>query len=247
MSNPFHILNGDALLNQFPSLPGERIIARECLVDGPVDGATIPELLKTRAQFISQNYAGYSEADYYQRVAPEIEKIMQLPAGVTVNLWFEDDLFCQVNCWFILYLLEQQASDFQVYLVRPPVHTRYGFALFNSAELQQLYQQKIALKSIEQLAQLWTYYQQNNQEALLTVAQQFEADYPFILRAVNAHLDRIPKVGFLGRPKQILLDLQQDLGTADFGAIFRAFCERAPIYGFGDLQVRHLLQELESA
>lgn len=35
----FHILNGDALKSQFPEqILGEKIIARECLVDGSVEG-----------------------------------------------------------------------------------------------------------------------------------------------------------------------------------------------------------------
>ena len=35
----FHILNGDALKSQFPErILGEIIVARECLVDGPVEG-----------------------------------------------------------------------------------------------------------------------------------------------------------------------------------------------------------------
>ena len=33
----FHILNGDSLSGQFPEeIPGEKVIFRECLVDGPV-------------------------------------------------------------------------------------------------------------------------------------------------------------------------------------------------------------------
>ena len=32
----------------------------------------------------------------------------------------------------------------------------------------------------------------------------------------------------------------------DFGIIFKEFCKREPIYGFGDLQVKRLLSELEN-
>ena len=42
MNNIYHILNGDSLKNQFPkSISGELIVARECLVDGNIQGEDI--------------------------------------------------------------------------------------------------------------------------------------------------------------------------------------------------------------
>lgn len=39
MTKQYHILNGTALKEQFPKqIPGERIIAKECMVDGSVNG-----------------------------------------------------------------------------------------------------------------------------------------------------------------------------------------------------------------
>jgi hypothetical protein len=37
-----------------------------------------------------------------------------------------------------------------------------------------------------------------------------------------------------------------NITLADFGIIFREFTKRAGIYGFGDLQVKRLLKELDS-
>ena len=98
----YHILNGDILKEQFPDISGELIVARECLVDGDVNGKNLAELYNSRAKFISKNYRGYSIRDYYEKTVPEFQKIQDIPENSDINLWFEDDLFCQVNLWFVV-------------------------------------------------------------------------------------------------------------------------------------------------
>ncbi|MBL4568251.1 MAG: hypothetical protein JKY69_00790, partial [Flavobacteriaceae bacterium] len=76
MRKQYHILNGDSLKEQFPvTIDGEIIVARECLVDGDVTGCDLDELFRSRAKFISTNYDGYSEQDYYDKTVPELLKI----------------------------------------------------------------------------------------------------------------------------------------------------------------------------
>ena len=113
----YHILNGDALKEQFPKdIDGEVIVARECLVDGDVHGGSLEELFATRARYLSKHYKEVSEAYYYEHTVPEIKKITEIPAGSEVNLWFEDDLFCQVNFWFVLHTLMSHANNLTIYL-----------------------------------------------------------------------------------------------------------------------------------
>jgi len=119
MTIEYHILNGDALKAQLPkSITGEIIVARECLVDGPVEGSTLEALYETRTQFLSSAYGGNEEIDYYQKTISEFEKIQRIPHGAEINLWFEDDLFCQVNLWFILHLMKESDEIYNLFLVR---------------------------------------------------------------------------------------------------------------------------------
>ena len=37
-----------------------------------------------------------------------------------------------------------------------------------------------------------------------------------------------------------------ELNTEQFGLIFKEFCNRESIYGFGDLQVKRLLDEIKN-
>ncbi|MEM6265410.1 MAG: DUF1835 domain-containing protein [Bacteroidota bacterium] len=244
MSIQYHILNGDALKDQFPSeIAGEIMVARECLIDGPVTGESLEAFFQTRADFISREYGNYSIADYYRDTVSEFEKIQAIPEGSDIFLWFEDDLFCQVNMWFVASLLQaHSASGTSVFLLRPSVHTVYGFGGLGQAELIAIYQNRIPLEKIDRLASLWKYYQQNDTESLVQVATELSDRYPFILPAVEAHLDRIPAGNQPGRPIECLVSIMKELDTKNFGLVFKEFSKREAIYGFGDLQVKRLLK-----
>lgn len=215
MNNQYHILNGDALKQQFPNeIEGERIVARECLVDGDVRGESLEELYQNRAQFLSSAYGDGSIEEYYQKTVTEFEKIQAIPDNAVINLWFEDDLFCQVNYWFVVYLLGQSNKNYTLYLVRPQQHNQYGFGGYNQSELLSLYEDRLPLgaSEVEEIASLWKFYQKEDLINLMAVARILESKYPFILTAVKAHIDRIPANGNLGRPVQSLMEYYKEVG-----------------------------------
>ncbi|MFT5917401.1 MAG: hypothetical protein ACJAWV_001727 [Flammeovirgaceae bacterium] len=159
MKTQHHILNGDSLKQQFPkSIRGELIVARECLVDGNVKGSNLAELFDSRAQFISQHYDGFSQQDYYENTVPEFTKMQTIASESEICLWFEDDLFCQVNLWFVLHLLRISGQENPISLVRPRIHTQYGFGGLSESELISIYENRVLLKQIDELAKLWLFY-----------------------------------------------------------------------------------------
>lgn len=246
MKKQYHVLNGDVLKEMFPeNIEGEIIVMRECLIDGDLYGQTQEVFFETRATFLSVNYGG-SIRDYYDKVVEEIDKIRNLPQDSEVNLWFEDDLFCQVNFWFVVHLLFQHRTTNSVYLIRPEKHDQYGFGGLSGAELQMVYKQKIGLKQLESIANLWSLYQKEDAQGLLKAALELETAYPFITAAVKAHIDRIPKGSDEGRPIRSLKAIIKELDTQDFGPIFREFNKQESIYGFGDVQVKRLLDQIKN-
>ena len=241
----YHILNGDVLQSQFPTnISGEQIVFRECLVDGSVEGESLEGLLATRATFISQHYEGVTEEDYYSKTHSEFQKIINIPPKSEVNLWFEEDLFCQVNFWFTVHLLQQHIPTASIYLVKPNPPYQYGFGYMNREELLVLYKEKQLLTKKKELASLWRYYQKEDINQLLKIAQALSIEYPFLVPVVKAHLDRIPREGHIGRPSQALLQIMEDLGTNDFAPAFKVFSKQEAIYGFGDMQVMRLWKKL---
>ena len=243
MQNQYHILNGDALKMQFPSsISGKILVMKECLIDGDVRGKTLSEFYQNRATYLSKTYKG--STNYFQKVVPEFQKMMTIPDGCTINLWFEYDLFCQVNLWFVLYLLKKHTNS--MFLILPNSKSPYGFGEMNKTELKVAYEKKLGITLSERdlLNQLWKYYQQNNIEQLLSISAELGSKYQFLIPAIKAHQARLPNKNQLGRPKVAILEIMKDLGTKDFGLVFREFCKREGIYGFGDLQVKRIFDEV---
>ncbi|MBC8214119.1 MAG: DUF1835 domain-containing protein [Candidatus Marinimicrobia bacterium] len=247
MKKQYHILNGDSLKEQFPDgIQGELIVARECLVDGNVKGKDLNDFFHTRAEFISSNYNGYNEQDYFEKIVPEFQKMQNIPDNSDVNLWFEDDLFCQVNFWFVVHLLCKSIKNTTVFLIRPKVHSQYSFGGLNKSELISIYENRLELTELDKLANLWESYQIGDTTKLVDSARKLESKYPFILPAVEAHIERIPTMGNIGRPTESLVAIMKELETDEFGAVFREFSKRESIYGFGDLQVKRLFDEIKN-
>ena len=247
MEKQYHILNGDALKEQLPkSIEGDIIVARECLVDGAVDGKTLDDLFETRAQFMASNYEDCTVEGYREKTVVEFQKILQIEESAEINLWFEDDLFCQVNFWFVLHLLAETKKTYALFLIRPLSHSQYGFGGLNKQELVSVQENRIPLTDIEKLAQLWSFYQNNDSEELLKISKSLDSKYPFLLPAVQAHIDSEPKNGDNGKPAESLIKIMKELKTDKFGPIFMEFCKRESIYGYGDLQVKRLIDKIQT-
>lgn len=242
--NTTHILNGDALLAQFPEdISSNPIIARLGLVDGNVKANSLEELFLVRHQHICKYFEDVTFESYQQKVITELSKIKATPNKNDIILWFEKDLFCQVNFWFLLDYIETHKLKNTLYLVLPSKNP-YGFGGLSKAELTICYQNKIKLTKLPVLNQLWKAYQAEDLILLQELANELESEYPFIKTAVNAHLDRIPTKHSLGKPKETLKQIIKELNTTDFGKVFQEFCKREAIYGFGDLQVKRMFEEI---
>lgn len=228
----YHILNGDALNGQFPTdhIYGELIIARECLVDGDVDGETLEEFFATRATSLVDLY-GPLDQDYYEKVVPEINKILDISEG-------------EVNFWFVCSLLTNQ--EILVNLVRPTSSLQYGFGGMDKKALVAAYHQKtqILTKDLDSFSSLWLAYQEKNEDELHRISNQLLPRFPFLKEAVKAQIERGIQ-NEIGRPEKALLRIMEELGH-DFKLVFSEFCKREPIYGFGDLQVKRLFDKLTS-
>ncbi len=249
MCKVYHILNGDSLRQQFPKdLKGEIIVTRECLIDGDVKANGVEELFDTRVKFITSCYGNGSATFYNQNVVTEFKKMQNIPEGTDVNLWFEDDLFCQVNFWFVVNLLSNTLENRTFFLVRPKVGSEYSFAEMNTTELIEAYKKRktIELSEIRMIGELWNFYQMNDIEKMIASAEKLNLKFDFLLPAIQAHIDRIPVGGKTGRVTQTLVSIINDLGTTEYIPVFKEFSKREKIYGFGDMQIKRFLEEIKS-
>jgi len=244
----YNILNGDSLACSFPDtkIEGNIIVVREGLIDGDLSGDNLNNFWQARAK-----YMGLTEPEYQNKVVKEFEKIIHAPDNTEFNLWFEYDLFCQVNMWFVISILNSLSIKKNVYAVytsyldKTNKHFWNGFGPANSGELIICFADRILLKDVDlRLGQdLWTAYKSGNLEELIRLAKNQSPAFPYLQEVVKAHVDRFPKDGRKGRPERVLEDITKNIST-DFHEVFNEFWDRESIYGFGDIQLKRLYDKV---
>ena len=199
-------------------------------------------LFDTREEFLKNAHPEIDTIDYRSDVVGEFMKTQDIPEGAEVNLWFEQDVFCQVNLWFTCYLFDHFNVRNDIYLVMPEKQTQYGFAWYKPNQLLGLWKKRKQFVHMKSFAHLWECYAKNEVEALDNAGRELHMEYPFLVSAIGAYLESIPNNEWLGRPVNALQIIVKELGTNQFGAVFQEFCKRESIYGYGDLQVKRLME-----
>lgn len=238
-----HVLAGDAIADNFKQadINGETIVCRECLVEGDVNAASLKEFWQIRSKFITNNY-GEKEEKYFQNSVGEFEKLRTLATSETeVNLWFEYDLFCQVNLWFCLYLLkESKAKIFRVApILRQGDEIWKGFGGLETEVLEKCFAERVKFNDAEILlgANLWKAYQIADFETLDKLSETKSSCFPYLREVCRAE---IAKNSLPGRVLRGIMAA----GKTDFAEIFTEFTTQAGVYGFGDLQIKRLMSEI---
>ena len=258
-----HILNGDGLKHVLEKLlpgqiPGEFLTMCECLMDGPVIGGANEDLslfFEQRTRFLQELYPGLDADEYDKLGQSEFQKMRQIQKKSVICLWFERDVFCQVNLWFVAWIINQYVEQPHVYLIEPGPKSPYAFNGLSAAEIYDVFEQRIRIdpEQLSALAMLWQHYVAGNRVGLKQSALKLSEPFLFIPEAVQAHLDREAKGSSLGRPMDTLREIMVEQGleqgskpiSNNFGPIFQEFCCQEAIYGYGDLQVLHMVEQLQ--
>lgn len=238
----FHVLNGDCLAEQLreTKINQDFIVCRECLIEGDVFANNLNEFWSIRAKFIAESYK-----QYYEKAVEEFEKLTNLPENSEVCLWFENDLFCQTNMWFVLTLLSNR-TNVRLYRVFPVIEniteTWKGFGKATPEKLEKAFASKVLFKNkdIELGIKLWNAYQKGDFKELKALSKQESNCFDYLEKVCQAHIDRFPLDSSLSRPEKVLKEIMKT-HPSDFNSIFAEFSEQEGIYGFGDLQIKRLL------
>ena len=244
----YNILNGDSLAYSFPAakIEGEIMVVREGLIDGELSGDNLHDFWQSRARYMK-----ITETEYKNSVVKEFEKIMNAPDNSEFNLWFEYDLFCQVNMWFVISIINSLSikkkvfAVFTSYLDKTNKQFWNGFGPAKSDELKVCYADRIPLSEadINFGQELWKAYKTGNLEELTNLSKHQSSAFPYLQEVVKAHIDRFPQDGTNGRPEKVIEDITKNVST-DFHKVFKEFWNRESIYGFGDIQLKHLYDKV---
>ncbi len=242
-----HILNGDALCAVFPelNLPGEIIVVREALVTGDLRGNDDAGFWLTRSEYLNVPLEVYR-----QQTVSQFEAILSAAPESEFNLWFEFDLFCQVNMWFVLSLIDRLPGRKSVYAVYsspddsdPHFWNGFGKATRKQLEISFSSRVRFTTEDVTLGTGLWKAYKENDLVELTRLSRNGPGSFPHLKEVVNAHVDRFPSDGRKGRPEEFIRGLFND-SAPDFKTVLAEFTKKESIYGFGDTQVKELFDQV---
>ena len=251
-----HIYNGDATADtaKNANIPGEHCVWREALVCGPAPGH-LPEseFLKVRANHLAADYVEPVEK-CESELRRQHEALATFSDHEEVVLWFEHDLFCQINLIYLLHwFAETDPGETKLSLICidefPSVQIFHGLGQLNEAQLTSLLPRRepITPAQLEVGSRAWQAYSSANPAKLISLLGSDLTVLPFLEGALRKHLLRFPSTrNGLGRVENAGLELVA-AGYPKFKSLFPAFMRREPEYGFGDAQFYLAMHRLATA
>lgn len=226
-----HILNGDCLKKKLKDKYSNLLVMREALMQGPIEEKDEKSFFENRALFLSKEYNVCTKEDYFQGM-DEFIKMKAINEGTIIHLWFGKDVFCQVNFWFLLKFLEDKIETNDFYLVSP----RQGNDCSFSKKSKEAFKKRthITKEEFKIFCKLWTLFVNKEYLKMENEIESLKDKYPFLIETIEA-IKNIAKV-----EKEFLKLYKEE---KDFKKLFQKVCKDYSIYGYGDLQVRYIVEK----
>jgi hypothetical protein len=190
--------------------------------------------------------------DECQNKLSEQEQLLQnVSRYEEVVLWFEQDLFCQVNLLYLLERLAQQdLGQTRLSLINigtfPGKENFRGLGELTAAELGSLFpaRQTITDRELRLGAAAFRAYCSDDPTVMETLLQSDTSALPFLRMALLAHLKRFPSLkNGLNLIENVALELIAQ-GSRRFTEVFTKFAAKESVYGLGDTQLWIILKHL---
>ena len=251
-----NVYNGDstAITARAASIPGDHVSWREALVCGPApEDLTESEFIEVRARHLATAYNVAIDKCRAELLSMH-EALASFSQHDEVVLWFEHDLFCQVQ---LIYLLnwfagrEMGETKLSVVCINefPGMHPFHGLGELNEEQLKSLFPRRaeIGPEQFELAVSAWRAYSSADARALISLLRRDLSALPFLKEALKKHLERFPSTrNGLGRIENTSLALVTE-GYSKFRSLFPAFSRRESVFGFGDAQVYLALETMINA
>ncbi len=257
MTKILHILNGDSTYAIFKesSISGDVVICREMLCEGTVvKDVGSDQFWKERYSYFKNEF-GVDKLDYFDKTLKEIIKLQDVSDYREVVLWFEYDLFCQINLMALAtYLLKSYRKDIKYFLVctgKEKGKTQLlSLADYSPKEYEDLYQNKIKLSRNDLLfAQIvWEIYSENDADSLKSFDFNQSKKFIYLQVAIDQHLMRFKDENGLNQIDHKILSII-DTGIQNEKQLINKLLiwqKKETVYGFGDMQYINYIKKLKS-
>jgi hypothetical protein len=253
MSSQLHITNGDNFTQKLKQLKfkGEIITWREMLCEGKTETSVGSEAFwKTRFEFLHKNY-NVSKSWFVEKTLKEYRSLCNHKQQDEIILWFEYDLFCQINMLAVISWLKTHRRHVQISLVcsgyEDETNHLYALNELSDERIHELFKNRAILSQndIEYADYVWQLYCSDNPIRLENLADFDLYQFAYLGEAINTHLHRFPTIrNGLNEIENRVLQKAATEKASSKKALMRSLLDDQGWYGFGDTQYDRILKNL---
>jgi redox-sensitive transcriptional activator SoxR len=234
-----HVTNGESAGNTLrqTGLGGAVLVWQDVLHDGPVPDVPRDELLRTRAGFLSSCGWGSRRALLAALERRDRQLLDALDDGRSVVLWFEHDLYDQLQLLDVLSLAAATGAAPELIVVGAfPGRERFtGLGELTAPELETLWPGR-AVASADALAAataIWAAFRSDEPTELVEWAVRSEPELPFVAPALRRLLEELPAStdGLSATERRALEVVEAGAGTPGAAFVATQRTEPAPFLG----------------
>jgi hypothetical protein len=235
-----HVTNGDSVgmsLRQ-TGLGGAVLAWQDVLHEGPVPALPRQELLCTRARFLAECGWGSVQELLSSLERRDAQLLDVLRDGLQVVLWFEHDLFDQlqlIDALALAHTAEAGPPELIVVGSFPGKPSFAGLGELNPSELETLWplRHPAAPDALPTAASAWAAFQAPEPTALAEWATRESAPLPFLASALRRLLEELPAPadGLSGTERRALQAVAAGARTPPAAFVAAQRLEEAPFLG----------------
>ncbi|MFT0715602.1 DUF1835 domain-containing protein [Flagellimonas lutimaris] len=254
MKSLLHITNGDSFTSRLQSLQfnGDVITWREMLCEGKTLSTVGSESFwKTRFEFLNKNYQ-VSKSWFIEKTLKEYRSLCNHKQQDQIVLWFEYDLFCQINMLAVISWLKTHRRHAEISLVCSGKvegsDKLYGLNELNDEKLLELYENKKVLSQddIEYADYIWQLYCSDNPIRLENQIANNDFQFEYLSDALKTHLKRFPTIkNGLNDLENHILEVAKQEKPGSRKELMRELLTNQGFYGFGDTQYDRIISSLK--
>jgi len=254
MSSQLHITNGDVLTEKLRTLnlQGDIITWREMLCEGKTETNVGSESFwKTRFEFLNKNYK-ISKSWFIDKTLKEYRSLCSHKQEDHIVLWFENDLFDQINMLAVISWLKTHRPYAQISLVSGDQEVKMdnllGLGSLTEDQLRKVFNNRTLLTQddVEYADYVWQLYCSDNPIRLENLKDFDSFQFAHLSGAIEAHLLRFPTIkNGLNAVENNILKLAIDTKPKTKSALLQAVLNNQGVYGFGDTQYERVITKLK--
>lgn len=249
MNKLLHITNGDAFTNILKKMPVEGAIItwREVLCEGKTTTDVGSESFwKTRFEFLKTTYKTTKQT-FIEKTLKEYRRLCNEKQQDEIVLWFDNDLFCQINMIAVISWLKKYRPNVPISLVSPSRKSQF-FSSLTQDKLVKLFNKRIPLTNddIAFADYVWQIYCSDSPIRLQSIIQPANSNFNYLLDAIQLHLTRFPSVyNGLNSVENFVISeaVSKNLNSKDELISSLLFNEKD--FGYGDLQYISVVDNLK--